>query len=71
MDLSGICPVCQTKQVVTPSATPLNELLTLGCDREEIDREFGDTICYILAKLESFGEHCGGSGQVPQAVVAN
>lgn len=70
----GICTVCQSPVAIRSSPVPLQELMQqshsddLFAD-DEIRRTYGDSINYLCDTHDAFGQHCEGSGLIPQVVL--
>lgn len=70
--MQGVCCVCQETHPVSYSSLPRLELQDIGWDDEDIDNPaigFGEEINYVLDSHDSYGKHCTGSYQIPQALI--
>ena len=65
----GICPVCQSKQLVSSSSAPRHDYREIGWDDEEIDRCHGEEVNFVLISHDFYGQPCEGGGQMPEAVL--
>ncbi len=64
----GVCSVCECAVPLQPSSAALIAEHERGYDDWMINREYGDAINYICVDHTFYGEHCEGSGQIPQVV---
>ncbi len=68
--MRGVCPVCQD---VVPCRSAngqvFREMEVLGWEFEDVQREFGESVYWLLDTHESYGAPCEGSGQVPEALI--
>ena len=67
--MKGICSVCQTVQPIVNSPTPSMQMEKLGYDDYEMERQFGESIYFLVVSHEFYGEHCDGSNQIPETVL--
>ena len=66
---SGICCVCQCAVPLQPSPIPRQQELDRGLDDWDINREYGESINYVVIDHIFYGQKCDGSGQIPQALI--
>jgi hypothetical protein len=64
--MHGICCVCQQKVNISTSSEPRQQEYDAGHDDNSIDMTYGDEINYVCDAHDFYGEHCDGSGQIPQ-----
>lgn len=67
--MQGICTVCQSPQNVHQSQVPMQQMVELGEEEEDMLFLFGDPILYLVDSHDCCGEHCEGSGLVPQTIL--
>ena len=65
----GLCCGCQSVVPVQPSTLAVEECLDKGIEEWELEQTYGNSIRYIVIDHTFYGEHCDGSGQIPQVVI--
>ena len=67
--MMGICSVCQERIAVLRSSVPLAQEIARGEDAQDIERQYGEIIHYVVIDHDAWGERCDGSGQIPQTIL--
>jgi hypothetical protein len=65
----GICCGCQSEVAIQPCGLPRQEERERGFDDDDINMTYGTSIDFVVVEHSFFGEHCEGSGQIPQVIV--
>lgn len=68
--MKGVCTVCQSVKEVSRSSLAVQQLIDdLGYEEEDLAREYGEEIHYLVDEHEFCGQRCDGVGQIPQVLV--